>query len=560
MKALYVFSVIFFTIGFTATSQDMSDYNGDWEGRLQSKSVFDFEVEILNLGSDEPLFRISNDVSEMVKPVVVNDGLLKAKLAERVEFVGYESEGKIRGFVASGLLQYHVVLDKRNGVYFGELNALILDQLSSDKLYLSVENGSGENYQAYPIFSETRFTGTWCADFKKNNQEITFQDFKTGLNFKGILEPGRINMSIYLGDEMLVSKVNMSRSKGLWEYTDFNGVDRGDDSRKVSPLLIRMDSLINNNSLENTHSVLISRNGKLVFEKYYNGYTEQVPHDTRSMSKSVSSAVMGILKDQGFYSNTSQSVFDFVVPKYLKYRDSLKNEIDLQSLLTMSSGLDAIDFGIDSISQASEDKYQSTFDWFETILKARMLYSPNVHANYGTANPALLGLAARMMVEEPLNIFMDKYLFEKLDISNYVIQTDREGYSYFGGGMYLSPRDMLKFGEMYLNEGVWGSERIISKEWIHESFKKYLPLENAKDQNMYGYLWWHGVYEHNDFEVATFEARGAGGQYVFVIPKLDAVVVITSANFRNGKVQQPERIFEEHILPFLLNEQSKTVY
>ena len=110
---------------------------------------------------------------------------------------------------------------------------------------------------------------------------------------------------------------------------------------------------------------------------------------------------------------------------------------------------------------------------------------------------------------------------------------------------------MLKFGELYLNKGKWKSKRIISKKWVKNSFKNYRNLENVTDKNGYGYLWWHNTYNANEKNIKSIEARGNGGQYIFVIPCLQTVVVITSGNYRNGKTQQPEMIFEKHILPYL---------
>jgi len=114
----------------------------------------------------------------------------------------------------------------------------------------------------------------------------------------------------------------------------------------------------------------------------------------------------------------------------------------------------------------------------------------------------------------------------------------------------MRPRDMLKYGQLYLNGGTWNGRRILSTEWIEESWKKYGRLEPIdRNGHEYGYLWWQHVYEVGDDSIATVEARGNGGQYVFVVPSLDMVVVITSGNFRNGRLRQPEEIMGKWILP-----------
>jgi len=115
--------------------------------------------------------------------------------------------------------------------------------------------------------------------------------------------------------------------------------------------------------------------------------------------------------------------------------------------------------------------------------------------------------------------------------------------------MYMRPRDMLKYGQLYLNEGLWNGQRIISKAWIQKSTQNYLPLLNANDQNGYGYYWWHHRYPFKDGYVSSYEARGAGGQYIMVLPELELVVAITGRNYSNGRFNQPEAILRDYILP-----------
>ena len=111
---------------------------------------------------------------------------------------------------------------------------------------------------------------------------------------------------------------------------------------------------------------------------------------------------------------------------------------------------------------------------------------------------------------------------------------------------------MLKFGQLYVSKGKWNGKKIVSKKWVEKSFKNYLELKNTKDKNGYGYLWWHNTYTINGKEIKSIEARGNGGQYIFVIPALKTVCVITAGNYRSTKTQQPECILENYILPSLL--------
>ncbi len=547
LQSITTYFFILFT--FSLFSQNMADYTSGWEGKIENPKTFSFIVVIENLKTDNPIFKISNEKTLIDQSFKIDlDKHIKIQISENLSFIGDLSKNgkEINGFIKSGLLLYHIKLTKsKTNSFVGAWNILMVDELKSPNFYLSVENGSGDDFQAYPILADDRFTGTWCANFQKKNDSIFFLDFKTGLKFKGKLFPQKIKLGIYLGGH-LVMQTDLKKSQSDWEIGGFV-TNRNNGNLQLT----EMESLIIKDSLPNTHSVLISKNGRIIYENYFDGYNAQIPHDTRSASKSISSAIVGIAKEKSLFNNVKQSIFDFLPKAYQIYKDSLKNKIDLKSLLTMSSGLDAVDFGINRKSLASEDSYQSTQDWTKTILQAPMINEPNTHANYGSANPYLLGVAMDSVVSERLELFMDKNLFQKIGISNYIIQTDRVGRPYFGGGMYLTPRDMMKFGELYLNKGKSNGEQILSEDWIQNTFKNYLVLENTVDKNGYGYLWWHYKYDFNGTSIESIEARGAGGQYIFVIPKLEMVVVITSGNYRNGKTQQPELILERYILPYI---------
>jgi len=218
----------------------------------------------------------------------------------------------------------------------------------------------------------------------------------------------------------------------------------------------------------------------------------------------------------------------------------------------MSSGIDAVDFGTDRESVASEDAYQQTENWPRTILEAPMLNEPGTHANYGSANACLAGAILDEAVSEPLQLFMDESLFRPLGITNYILQTDFAGSTYGAGGIFMTSRDMLKVGQLYLNGGTWNGQYVLSKSWIDESWHQHTTLDNSEKHEGYGYFWWQRTYTVNGKEILSHEARGAGGQYIFVIPELELVIAITSGNFRNGKFWQPEKIVEEYILPAVI--------
>ena len=310
-----------------------------------------------------------------------------------------------------------------------------------------------------------------------------------------------------------------------------------------------MEDSISTNALTNVHSILISKNGKLVYENYFNGFHANIPHDQRSAAKSIGSAMIGIALEDRILNNVNQSIYDYIPSEYRYTMDDKKSKITIKHLLTMSSGLDAIDFGIDRVGQATEDNYQNSSDWLKTVLEAPMIFDAGTHCNYGSANPYLLSVGLANELDESLLSYVKRKLYDPLGITNYSISKDDKGHPYFGGGSYLTPRDMMKFGELYRNRGLWNDQRILTEQWVKDSFKNYAVLENTTDKNGYGYLWWHKTYSVNGKEIKSVEARGAGGQYIAIIDELDMTIVITSGNYRNGRFWQPELIIEDYLLP-----------
>lgn len=557
MKFYYILLLVILSI--TSYGQDMKDYTGSWKGEIKSKNTFNLKITIKNETNEKSKFIISNEHEILTKNFVLKKDI-QLSLNNNLSFNGQlnDAETEINGFIKSGLLLYHLKLQKKGDNYIGNWNILMVDQLKSQSLYLSIENGSGNKYQAYPIFGDNRFTGTWCANFNKSNDIISFSDFKTGLQFKGVLKPSIIILDINLGNKT-ITQVSFEKTEDDWKIGNFSSnknLQINDDWGIATNqlLLPKMENAIKTKELDKTESVIIAKNGKIVYENYFSGFNAKIPHDLRSASKSISSAIVGITIDKKIIKCEKDKLYKYLPQEYQYTKDSLKSVISLKSLLTMSSGIDAIDFGTNSNrnSTAIEDNYQMTKDWTKSILEARMINKPLTHANYGSANPYLLGVVVNAVVQEPLDLYIDQKLFLPLGISNYIIQTDISGKPYFGGGMYLTPRDMLKFGQLYLNKGKWRNKRILSKKWIKKSFKNYLNLENTPEKNGYGYLWWHHSYIINRKEIKSIEARGAGGQYIFIIPKLDLVAVITSGNYRNRKGQQPEKILEKYILPVIM--------
>ncbi len=196
--------------------QDMASYTAGWEGTIPNPKTFGLTLEIQGLDTPSAKLKISNDKEIMTVPIQwINGKNVESHVSERILFEGMLSKDgtEINGFMKSGMLLYHITLTKsKDKTYRGTWNILMVDELMSDSFYLSVENGSGDDYQAYPILGDDRFTGTWCGNFRKQNDSIFFSDFKTGMEFKGKLFPKSIALGIYLGNN-LITNIKLKRSQ-----------------------------------------------------------------------------------------------------------------------------------------------------------------------------------------------------------------------------------------------------------------------------------------------------------------------------------------------------------
>lgn len=568
-KFIFIALCLSFSTFLSCAQEGSIDYQGNWIGHLPNKHSFNFKVSLEDLGGKNYHLIISNDQ-------IIIDQKLKSKHKDRIQFniedqlhVNLEQVGKeLSGFIKSGRFFYHVALQQTGSNKFeGEWHPFMLnDGLISDDIFLYTERVSDEEMVAYPFLGDQRTRGTWTAGFKKKGNILSFRDSNTGFNLRATFIKNVVDLEIFLVDG-LITKATLTHTEEEWEYTtDPIAQDQSLDAPsqlndgwatanindfgiKASDLQQIIDS-VHARKLINTHSILIAKQGKLIFENYYDGFNAHIPHDMRSASKSISSAMIGIAIDDQIIKSVDEKLYDFVPTSYQHTKDDTKAKISLKDLLTMSSGLDVNNL-------AAENTYQDPSNpnsWLQTVLEAPMVKEPGTYADYGSANPFLLGVCLNERLDIPLQTYMHEKLFAPLGITNYINQTDdTEANPYFGGGMLITPRDMLKFGQLYLNKGTWQGQRIISESWVEESFQKHVQLQDVGDKNEYGYQWWHDTYEVNGKEIEAIEARGAGGQFIFVIPELDAVVVITSGNYRNRKGNQPRDILEGYILPAMVN-------
>jgi CubicO group peptidase (beta-lactamase class C family) len=295
------------------------------------------------------------------------------------------------------------------------------------------------------------------------------------------------------------------------------------------------------------YSLLVVRNGHLVTESYFHGGARWIAHNNYSVSKSFTSAMVGVALDRGFLESLDQHLLE-ILPEYVRPdMDPRKHDITIRHLLMMRAGFEWTDVG------ASFDWLYSTPDPIRTIIDLPLADDPGARFNYCTPQTDLLAVVLARVTGMTTREFAELYLFDPLGIQVMNWQRDVQG-NYFGGhGMFFTPRNMARLGQLYLNDGVIDRRRVLSRSWIAESlehgarFQPWGPL----DDRGYGYQWWLG--SMNGFEL--FYAVGIGGQFILCFPELN-MIVVTTANMWSWEFQQAQlveilELVSDHVLPAL---------
>ncbi len=298
-----------------------------------------------------------------------------------------------------------------------------------------------------------------------------------------------------------------------------------------------------NTKYKKVHSLLVVKNQKLVFEKYYEGYTMEKVHDIASITKSVTSALIGIAIDKKYIKNDSLPVWKFYKnSSYENQWDSLKKKIRIKDLLTMRHGLDCDDF-----NNPPEDfeSFLRSKDYVEHMLHLKMKNLVDKTNAYCTGSTQLLEPVLRTSAGVSVEDFANKYIFNPIGINSFVWGKTPKGNPTLGMGAKMTPRDMAKFGQLYLNFGKWNGNQIISESWLMQSLKPHGKLFEYID---YGYLWYlEPPVNVNGKQIKYFDAAGHGGQTIAVYPELDMVVVITAGNYDNA--YNYYEMLEKYLLP-----------
>lgn len=352
----------------------------------------------------------------------------------------------------------------------------------------------------------------------------------------------------------------------LFDCNKFNGTASRDSDfpgstpEAQSMNALKLDTLLNDigegKKYPDVDGLLILRNGYLLAERYYHGYDEGTLHTVQSVTKSFTSALVGIAIEKGFIKDVNQKILDFFPDlDSIENLDGRKRNIRIEDLLTMRTGTDFHEHGFGS---PNFELNRLAAGWDTYYLNRSMINDPGKGFNYDSGGVVLLSGILKNTTGKHADEFADKYLFEPLGITKRFWIKNSEGHPHTGGGLHLTLRGMAKLGQLYLRKGKWKGVQIVPEQWVDESFKLHVKFQLPEDHPYagYGYYWWILKIDPKDETRGyIYTALGLWGQFIFVIPRYDMVVAVTS-DARGQNEGHPIQFLYSHILPSVLDSEN----
>lgn len=319
-----------------------------------------------------------------------------------------------------------------------------------------------------------------------------------------------------------------------------------------SDLLYEADRYIRS-AAKRINSLILIKNGQMVFEKYYNGFHRDKPQHICSVTKGIVSALVGIGIDQGYIGSVEQTVVDIFGDESFQSMHYMMQGVTVEHLLTMTSGI--YSRYNSNGNEPMWDRMLRSGNWAEFILHLPVVEKRFGRFDYTSMNSHLLSTIVAKTSGMGTCEFANRYLFDPIGIgyvhSVQALQpdfpidedilcwkSDPQGCSIGGFDLRLRPIDLARLGYLYLRMGEWEGKQIISRTWIEQSVKPHVKGEHSD----YGYQWW--------VSDGYYSAQGFGGQSVYVLPAIDSVVVMTSKSDSRGTYGRgTDVILNKFILP-----------
>ena len=269
-----------------------------------------------------------------------------------------------------------------------------------------------------------------------------------------------------------------------------------------------------------TTAFLVIHDDKLLYERYFNGYDQRSVNTSFSMAKSFASALVGIAIDEGHIKSVEEPITNYI-PELLK-KDKRFKSITIRNLLTMSSGIKYEEGATLPWSEAADDTktYYAT-DLRELALNCRIEGKPGEYFEYNNYNPLLVGLILERATAMHVADYMQQKLWKPMGMEadgSWSLDSKNDGFEKMESGVNARARDFARFGMLFAKEGNWRGKQLISRRWVEESTRPDTTMDPSQD---YQYFWWVNTPNGKNH----FSAQGNYGQYIYVAPEKDLVIV-----------------------------------
>jgi len=282
-------------------------------------------------------------------------------------------------------------------------------------------------------------------------------------------------------------------------------------------------------------SVLVARNGYVVLDEYFQPFRLGERHIIYSCTKSVVSTLIGITIDEGYIEGVDVRVLDLFPDRSVQNLNAWKEEMTLRDLLTMTAGYNARDSYL--YQWEGLERMHDSPEPLQYVLDLTVTEEPGTRFEYTNGVSHLLSRIISETTGMSALEFAREHLFGPLGITDVEWRSDQQGRNWGYSTIYLTPHDMAKIGFLFLNGGEWDGEQIVPREWVEAATRKHV---DATMVDGYGYQWW----VDSD---GYYLALGYQGQFIFVVPSLDLVVVFTGGSPETFDFTLP--LIEDYIIP-----------
>ena len=338
---------------------------------------------------------------------------------------------------------------------------------------------------------------------------------------------------------------NPDPSNGDFEYS------RPGAENMYEENLLQLDKDIKSSKFGDVHSLIILKEGKIIFEQYYNNHSRNELHALGAATMSVVSAIVGTIYMVKDSVNLHTKIID-LFPEYSQYFEDIpqKDKIEIAHLLSNTSGL-WWDEWTAPFGSTDNDAYVMSIsdNWIEQVLSTPMIREPGFEFNFNSGNAILMAPIIEKLTSENLEEYAAKQLFHPLNITEWYWEKIPGGYPNASWGLRLKAIDMAKIGNLFVSGGKWNGQQIFPESWINISTRRRATITGYYD---FAYQWWR--FSSNADVLRTlqeknvFFAWGEGGQFIFVVPDIHMVVVTTAGN-SNSLETDMYNMLRDYIFP-----------